>query len=184
MAGGALPAMPWAGSSATEVPMTASGSQDALLGVLGWRLVRLIESHSEELARGLLERIQSSDRCRHYIERVPPEELRQRVYEIYGHLGEWLLRKTESDLEQRYTAIGERRASQGVALSQLMFVISTTKEHLWEYAANKGQTDRAFELFQELKLFQLVEQFFDRAAYFAAIGYERYQAVHDKAAAR
>lgn len=163
--------------------MTASGSEDAFLGVLGWRLVRLIETHSDDLARGLLERIRNSERCRHYVEKVPPEELGQRVYEIYRHLGEWLLRKTESDVEHRYIAIGERRASQGVALSHLIFVISATKEHLWEYVAKESQTDRALELFQELKLFQFVEQFFDRAAYFAAIGYERYQAAHHQAAA-
>ena len=163
--------------------MSASRPQDALLGLLGWRLVRLIETHSEQLARGLLARIQEAKGCPHYVEKVPLEELQQRVYEIYRHLGEWLLRKKESDVERRYKAIGERRASQGVALSQLIFVIIATKEHLWEYAANEAQTDRAFELFQELKLFQLVEQFFDRAAYFAAVGYERYQNVCRGAAA-
>jgi hypothetical protein len=163
--------------------MSATHPQNALLGLLGWRLVRLIETHSEQLARGLLARIQDAKRCRHYVEKVTPEELQRRVYEIYRHLGEWLLKKNESDVERRYMAIGERRASQGVALSQLIFVIITTKEHLWEYAANAGQTDRAFELFQELKLFQLIGQFFDRAAYFAAIGYERYLDVSHRAAA-
>ncbi len=162
--------------------MTASGSQEALLGVLGWRLVQLIQTHSDQLARGLLDRIENSEHCRHYVEKVPPEELKQRVYEIYHHLGEWLLRKTESDVERRYIAIGERRASQGVALSQLIFVISATKEHLWAYLAKEAATNQAFELYQELKLFQLVEQFFDRATYFAAMGYERYQAAHQKAA--
>ncbi len=163
--------------------MIGSHSRGVFLGVLGWRLVRLIETHSDELARGLLEKIQNSERCRHYVEKVPLEELKQRVYEIYHNLGEWLLRKTESDVERRYTAIGERRASQGVALSQLIFVISATKEHLWEYVAKEAATDQAFELFQELALFQLVEQFFDRATYFAAVGYERYQAAHHGVAA-
>ncbi|MGC2321056.1 MAG: hypothetical protein WA463_00365 [Terriglobales bacterium] len=157
-------------------------SQTALLGVLGWRLVRLIETHSDPLARGLLERIENSERCREFVSKVPPEELKDRVYEIYHHLGEWLLKKTERDVEQRYIAIGERRAAQGVPLSQFMFAIVATKEHLWDYVTREAMLDRPVELFQELELFQLVEQFFDRAVYFGAIGYERYQSARKKAA--
>lgn len=163
--------------------MIATGSQNALLGLLGWRLVRLIETHSDQLARGLLEKVENSERCRHFVEKVPSEELKQRVHEIYHNLGEWLLKKTESDVERRYIAIGERRASQGVTLSQLIFAIIATKEHLWEYVAKEALSDRPVELFQELELFQLVDQFFDRAMYFAAIGYERYQAAQPQAAA-
>jgi hypothetical protein len=47
--------------------------------------------------------------------------------------------------------------------------------------ANEAASEQAFELLQELKLFQFVKQFFDRASYFAAIGYERYQAAHPEA---
>jgi hypothetical protein len=157
-------------------------SQTAMLGVLGWRLVRLIETHSDQLARGLLDRIETSERCREFVLKVPPDDLKDRVFEIYHHLGQWLLKKTEREVEHRYTAIGERRAAQEVPLSQLMFVIVATKEHLWEYVAREAMTDRPVDLFQELELFQLVEQFFDRAVYFAAIGYEHHQLAHGKAA--
>jgi len=158
--------------------MIAESSQTAaLLSVLGCRMVRLIETHSGQLARGVLERVENSERCQDFLRKVPPEELRQRVQEIYHHLGEWLTRKTERDIERRYTAIGERRAAQGVSLSHLMFAIVATKEHLWQYVAKEVLADpRPVELFQEVELAQLVEQFFDRAIYFAAIGYERYQA--------
>src|ERR1700739_4435476 len=139
-----------------ELHMIADTTQNAaLLGVLGWRLVRLIETHSDQLARGLLERIENTERCRDYIRRVPAEELKQRVYEIYHNLGQWLMKKTERDVEVRYIAIGERRAAQGVSLSELMFAIIATKEHLWEYVAKEALADRPVELFQEVELFQL-----------------------------
>lgn len=153
--------------------MVATPVQPPLLGVLGWRLVRLIESHSEPLAKGLWERLQKSERSTDYVSQVPPDELKERVSEIYRHLGEWLLKKTEADVERRYMAIGERRHAQGVRLSQLTFMIVATKEHLWEYVSREALQDRPVELFQELELFQLVDQFFDRAVYFAAVGYER-----------
>jgi len=154
-----------------------SSRTPALLSVLGSRMVRLIETHSEQLARGVVELIQKSERCQDFLVKVPPQELQQTVQEIYQHLGEWLTRKTERDVELRYSAIGGRRAEQGVSLSQLMFAIVATKEHLWGYIAREVLADpRPVELFQEVELAELVEQFFDRAIYYAAIGYEQYDA--------
>jgi len=163
--------------------MSADDSQSAaLLSVLGSRMVRLIETNSEQLARGAVEAVKNSARCQDFIRKVPAEELQQRIQEIYQHLGEWLTRKTERDVELRYTAIGERRAAQGVSLSHLMFAIIATKEHLWAYVAQEVLGDpRPVELVHEVELAELVEQFFDRAIYFAAIGYERCQATREKA---
>jgi hypothetical protein len=84
--------------------------------MLTYRLVRLIETHSDALARGLLHKVQRSEFTEAY-SNVPPEELKQRVGEIYLHLGEWLLNKSEADIEERYTQIGTRRAHQKVPLS-------------------------------------------------------------------
>lgn len=140
--------------------------------MIALRLVRLIEAHADQLARGLREKIQNCDRLPD-MRKVPAEELDQRVYEVYRNLSDWLLYKTESDIERRYIAIGARRAAQGVALSQLLCAILAVKEHLWEFLNREGRVDRATELFQELELLQLVDQFFDRAVYYAAVGHER-----------
>jgi hypothetical protein len=140
------------------------------------RLVRLIETHSEQLVRSLLDKLQHSGRLTEFVGRVPPDEIRFRVREIYQHLGDWLLNKTEGDIEKWYTAIGWRRASQGVPLHQLLWAIITTKETLWEFLKHEGLVDRHVELFQELELFNLVDRFFDRALYYATIGYAQYKA--------
>ena len=86
--------------------------------MLAYRLVRLIETHSDALASSLLHKVQTSELTTGY-RNVPPEELKQRVYEIYRHLGDWLLGKSEFDIEKRYLEIGAKRASQDVPLSQL-----------------------------------------------------------------
>ena len=166
--------------------MTADSSQTpALLSVLGSRMVRLIETHSEPLARGVVELVEKSEHCHDFLLKVPPEELQQTIQEIFQHLGVWLTRKTEREVERRYTAIGERRAEQGVSLSQLMFAIVATKERLWGYVAKEVLADpRPVELFQEVELAELVEQFFDRAIYYAAIGYEQYHARQEQTAGR
>lgn len=145
--------------------------------MLAYRLVRLIETHSESLAASLLERVNRSALTQGY-RKVPPEELRQRVHEIYLHLGDWLLGKSEFDIQQHYERIGARRAQQGVALSQVAWCIVLTKDNLWEFLKRELVLDRPLEIFGELELLQLLEQFFDRATYYAAVGHERATAVH------
>ena len=140
--------------------------------MLAYRLVRLIETHSDALANSLLQQVQTAENARGY-QNVPSEELKSRVYEIYRHLGDWLLGKSEFDIEKRYVEIGRRRAQQGVALSQLVWTIIQTKENLWEFLRRESVLDRPVEIFGELELLQLLEQFFERAIYYAAVGYER-----------
>lgn len=140
--------------------------------MLAYRLVRLIETHSDALAAGLLKRVQNSEYTQSYAS-VPPEDLKQRVYEIYRHLGDWLLGKSEFDIETRYLEIGARRAQQNVPLSQLTMAIILTKENLWEFLKHESMLDRPVEVFGELEFLQLLEQFFDRAIFYAAVGYER-----------
>jgi hypothetical protein len=137
-----------------------------------YRLVRLIESHSQALASSLLDRVQNSEATPDY-KNVPPDELKERVYEIYRHLGDWLTTKNELDLEQRYSEIGARRAFQHVPLSQLVWAIILTKDNLWDFIKKESILERPVEVFGELEMLQLLDQFFDRAIYYAAIGYER-----------
>jgi hypothetical protein len=138
-----------------------------------YRLVRLIETHSQALATCLLDRVQKSELTPSFQQKVPGEELKERVHEIYHHLGEWLMGKDELRLEQRYLEIGARRAHQQVPLSELIWVIVLTKENLWEFIKKESVLERPVEVFGELEMLQLLEQFFDRAIYHASVGYER-----------
>jgi hypothetical protein len=137
-----------------------------------YRLVRLIETHSEALAACLLDRVQSSEATPGY-QNVPPEELKERVAEIYRHLGDWLITRDEFDLEQRYLKIGARRAQQNVPLSQVAWAIILTKDNLWEFLKKESVLERPIEVFGELEMLQMLNHFFDRAIYYAAVGYER-----------
>ena len=139
--------------------------------MFSYRLVRLIESHADALAAGLEEKVQNSSQVIHF-RQVPAHELRERVYEIYRHLGEWLLGKNELDIEHRYREIGVRRARQGVPLSEVVQAIVLTKENLWDFLKSEAVVDRAVEIMGELELLQMLEMFFDRAIYYAAVGYE------------
>lgn len=139
--------------------------------MFSYRLVRLIESHADALAAGLEERVQTGSQVTHF-RQIPVHELRERVYEIYRHLGEWLLGKNELDIEHRYRDIGARRAQQRIPLSEVVQAIVLTKENLWEFLKSEALMDRVVEIMGELELLQMLEMFFDRAIYYAALGYE------------
>jgi len=140
--------------------------------MLAYRLVRLIETHSEPLAEGLLAKLQACDKCRNF-QKVPSHEFRQRVYEIYHNLGEWLLSKKEEDVARRYTEIGHRRFRQGVPLSELIWAIVLTREFLLDYLKRDAVVEKPAEVFGEVEMLGMLETFFDRAIYYAALGYER-----------
>jgi hypothetical protein len=140
--------------------------------ILAYRMVRLIETHSQDLVRSLEQKINQSSRCGAY-RNIPADELSRDVGDIYQHLGQWLLGKTETDIQNRYEAIGARRAAQRVPLSQVLWCISLVKENLWEYLRQEGSEEQITEIFGEIQILKLLEQFFDRAMYFAALGHER-----------
>jgi len=139
--------------------------------MLAYRLVRLIETHSDALASSLFRKVQDSEFTRSYAN-VPPEELELRVREIYHHLGEWLLEKKDVDIERHYREIGARRYHQKVPLIEVIWSIAATKENLWEFLTWESIQDRPVELFGELEVLQLLGRFFDRAIYYATAGYE------------
>jgi hypothetical protein len=150
--------------------------------MIALRLVRLIENHSEELAEELVAKFEASQRTAD-LRKVPADELRARIREILQHLNEWLLTKTGRDIEQHYRDIGSRRAAQGVALSDFCWGIILTKEHLWGFLQRQGFMRGPIEIYGELELLRLLDQFFDRALCFATEGYEQYVQFHPDALA-
>jgi hypothetical protein len=82
--------------------------------MLSLRLVRLIEAHSDQLALGLIQQVQDSERTSDF-KKIPRDELRLAAVEVYRNLEEWLLQKKEDDIGKRFRTIAARRAAQGSA---------------------------------------------------------------------
>jgi len=138
--------------------------------MLAVKLVRLIETHTEQLSRELTEKLWDSPRCSD-LHKVPANELEARSREIYRNLSDWLLDK-HVEVEQRYTELGSARAQQGVAYSHFIWAVTATKEQVRAFVQREGLSDNAMDLHGELELVHLLDQFFDRALYYAAVGYE------------
>jgi hypothetical protein len=140
--------------------------------MLAVRLVKLIESHIEQLSRELSEQVWNSPRCSD-LSKVPASELQARTREIYRNLSDWLLDNAETQVERRYTELGVARAQQGVAYSHFVWAIISTKEHVRTFVQREGLSDSAMELHGEMELQLLLGHFFDLVLYYTALGYER-----------
>jgi len=140
--------------------------------MLAVRLVRLIENHIEQLSRDLSEKVWNSPRCSD-LSKVPTNELQARTREVYRNLSDWLLDKTEVQVERRYTELGAARAQQCVAYSHFVWAIISTKEHVRAFVQSEGLSESAMELHGEMELQLLLGHFFDLVLYYAAVGYEQ-----------
>ena len=136
------------------------------------RLVHLSEKHSEELTEELLDKFQTSPRTSD-LRKVAVQELRNRSDEILHNLSDWLLSKSNNDVELRYREIGALRARQNVSLSHVCWGIVLTKEHIWSFLQREGFLRGPLEIFGEMELLRLLDQFFDRAICYCAEGYEK-----------
>jgi hypothetical protein len=139
--------------------------------MVGLKLVRLIERNSEILARGLTEHIRKSERTSDF-RRILPKDLRLAAVEVYRNLGEWLLQKTEQDIEGCFREIGTRRAVEGVGLHQFVWALMLTRDHLWHFLQQEAFADNIVALHGEVELHQMLVQFFDRAVYYGILGYD------------
>ena len=139
--------------------------------MLGMKLVRLIEAHSDTLSQGVVDVIRGSERTSDF-RAISREDLQRRVSEVYRNLGDWLLQKTESEIANRFKAVATRRAAEGIRLPQFVWALTLTRDHLLHFLRHEAFADNVVALYGELELHHLLDQFFDRAVYHSILGYE------------
>jgi len=139
--------------------------------MIALKLVRLIETHHEELAHSLMRKVEECTKCADLKKLVPREELERRYEEVYRHMSDWLLNKTEHDIFTAYTGLGKHRFEQGVPFEQFLWGIMLVKENLWDFFERESVDVTALTLHGEFELMRLLGQFFDKALYYAALGY-------------
>jgi hypothetical protein len=140
-----------------------------------------MRNKSDAMASELVARIRASVKCSDLLIHVSEGEQKQYAREIYDDLTEWLANRRDSVLEQRYVALGRRRASQGVPVSHLFCAVTIAHEYLWNYMQQECLHEDPVEFWGGVILLRSLSDFFNRVAYFALVGYE--QVGEDRSAA-
>jgi hypothetical protein len=139
--------------------------------MLAMKLVRLIEQHSQALSQESMEQVLRAEHTSDF-QKIPQEELRLAATDVYRNLGEWLLQKREPDIARRFKAVAAERVQEGIRPQQMIWALMLTRDLLWRFLRREAFLDSIVELHAELELQQLLNQFFDRAIYYAIQGYQ------------
>jgi hypothetical protein len=150
--------------------------------MLGARLLQLIQSHSGPLSREVVEDLMTNQRTPAF-RRLNTADVETRVAAVFYGLGKWLDDADHEAVRDEYEEMGRTRFRQGVPVSELVYALVITKSHLRRYIREHGLVDFAGDRVapQELLPLELhsiqdfnyrVGEFFDRALYHLARGYE------------
>lgn len=137
------------------------------------KLAQHMKANADRMAEGLMQKIRGSDRCGDLVLKVPEDEHKRYSLEIYQDLTDWLANETDSIIEGRYIAAGARRAQQGVPLSNMFWAACITRDHLWDYIQQECLLDEQVDFWGGVILLRSLNQFFDRAMYWALVGYQK-----------
>jgi hypothetical protein len=137
------------------------------------RLVQHMKTNADAMSSAVFEKIRASQKCSELLARVPAEEQKRQIGEIYSALTNWLATEKDAMVEQRYVALGMRRAEQGVPFSQMFWAVCIAREQLWEYIQQECLLDEPVEFWGGVNLLRSLNQFFDFSLYFSLIGYQK-----------
>jgi hypothetical protein len=130
-----------------------------------------MKDKSDAMSGELVTKIRASAEWSDLLVHIPESEHRQYAREIYQDLTEWLVDQKDSVLEQRYVALGRRRASQGIPASHLFCAVTIAHDCLWDYMEQECLYEEPVEFLGGVTLLRSLSRFFDRVVYFALIGY-------------
>jgi len=136
------------------------------------KLVDLIERNAGELTASYVLSIQRDQRMPRY-QGFDQKEIFKRAYRVYSQLGKWISHETtKEEMKEYWTALGRQRRKEGFPLPEIVLSLCHIRRQLWEKVQAEGLMDTALDLYQAMDLHNRVVLFFDRAIYFAAVGYE------------
>lgn len=136
------------------------------------KLAQHMKTNADQMAEGLIHKIRSSNRCGELLLKVPADEHKRYSLKVYRDLTDWLANETDSFIEEPYRAVGLRRAQQGVPFSDTFWAVCITRDYLWDYVQQECLLDEQVDFWGGVILLRSLNQFFDRALYFALLGYQ------------
>jgi len=150
--------------------------------MLGARLMQFIEAHAPALTKDVIVDLTTNKHTPNFA-RLRPADLETRVAALCWNLGKWIGNPNDDVIQREYEEMGRLRFREGVPVSELVYALLLTKKHLRRYIREYGLVDFAgdrvvpeellpIELQSIQELNYQVGEFFDRALYHLARGYE------------
>ncbi|MBK7104628.1 MAG: hypothetical protein IPH62_05040 [Ignavibacteriae bacterium] len=137
------------------------------------KFIRLVEDHADSITKEWIKEVKSNPSTFGY-RKVDDEILKKRIHNVYRRLGEWIMNAdpTDANTAEFFIDIGRQRAAENLKSSEVIYALILSRVVLWRYIINHGIIHSSLELHQCLGFYQQLNNFFDKAAYYVAVGYE------------
>lgn len=137
------------------------------------KFIRLVEDHAEELTKEWIKEIKSNPSTIGY-RKVDEAILGIRVFDVYRRLGDWIMKSEPNDPKtaEHFMKLGRERSIENLKNSEVIYALILARVVLWRYIVDQGIINNSIDLHQSLQFYQHINNFFDKAAYFVAVGFE------------
>jgi hypothetical protein len=150
--------------------------------MLGTRLLQLLQARAGALTHDVVQDLRTNERTPTF-RRLDLVDVETRVAALFYNLGKWIGNANEHAVQTEYEDMGRMHFRQGVPVSELVYALLIGKHHLRRHIREHGLVDFAgdrivpeellpVELHSIQELNYQVGEFFDRALYHLARGYE------------
>ena len=145
------------------------------------KFIRLVEENADQITGEWLREVKVNPSTTGYRE-ISDNALSYRIHDVYKRLGKWLLDE-EPDFHksaEHFIRLGRERSSEGIKTSEIIYALILSRVVLWRFVQRQGIINNALDLRQAMEFNQKITNFFDKAAYFAAVGVESKDITEDK----
>lgn len=142
--------------------------------VLAGKLVKIIETRSDEIAMTWYREVRDS----HYLPgfaNLSEEQALRMATNVYRKLGYWLVPASDHEVKESYEQFGASMYHKSFRLEEVIMTLILIKRYLWLHLLEEGVMTTNLEIYQALDINNKVVLYFDRAIYFALVGYRAAQ---------
>jgi hypothetical protein len=139
--------------------------------MLSGKLIRLIESHSDEIAGRVVRRILEDPELLQ-VKLLPEAELRDRCEVVLKNLGGWLAAGKGARLIRQFEQLGKLRFEEHVPLHEAVRAVQVVRNEMIRYLQDHGFPQTTIELYAEEEFEFAVTRFFDELVCHLVSGYE------------
>ncbi|HEK86649.1 MAG: hypothetical protein ACPLZD_03890 [Candidatus Saccharicenans sp.] len=151
--------------------MERMAEKESYLSPVSKKLVEMIEKDAKNLASAYLQEVKKHPNLPTY-HSLPEKEVYERAYQVYSQLERWISYELESEkMREHWIELGRQRRLEGFSLPEIFLSLCLERKQLWNKIQAEGLLDNALDLYQALELYNRIVTFFDRALYYAIIGY-------------
>lgn len=137
------------------------------------KFIRLVEDRADQLTDEWLHEVKVNPSTAGYKD-IPDNVLSYRIHDVYKRLGKWLLQETPNyhQSAEHFIRLGRERSAENIKASEIIYALFLARSVLWKFIQRQGIINNALDLQQAMEFNQKITNFFDKAAYFAAVGVE------------